>query len=199
MLFTIVFWTCYEQAGCSLTLFAEYSTNRNICGFNLPTGYFQSLNPLFIIILAPLISDLWIRLNKKNLEPSSVEKFTLALGLMSIAYIVMALAGKFSEYGAVSCIWLISAYFIMTVAELCISPIGLSLVSKLAPRQFMSMIMGTWFLTSFFGNIFAGIWGGKYESISVDILFLTLAVISLISGVILACFIPNLKKLLGKY
>ena len=186
MVFTIVFWTCYEQAGCSLTLFAEYSTNRIIGG-------------LFIIILAPVVSDIWLKLSKKGLEPSSVEKFAIALSLMSVAYVVMAIGGKMSEIGLVSSFWLVSVYFIMTVAELCISPIGLSLVSKLAPRQFMSMLMGVWFLTSFFGNIFAGIWGGKYGSISVDILFLTLAVISLVSAIILACFIPNLKRLLGKY
>lgn len=198
MLFTIVFWTCYEQAGCSLTLFAEYSTNRNIFGHTIPTGYFQSLNPLFIIILAPIFSVLWTVLNKKRLEPTSVEKFTLALGLMSVAYIVMAIAGDLSSKSIVSPAWLISAYFIMTVAELCISPIGLSLVSKLAPKQFMSVMMGTWFLTSFFGNILAGLWGGKYGSIETYILFLTLAGISLISAVLLACFLPVLKKTLGR-
>ena len=160
MLFTIVFWTCYEQAGCSLTLFAEYSTNRNIFGFTIPTGYFQSLNPLFIIILAPLMSVFWSFLNNKKSEPTSVTKFTIALGLMSIAYVVMAIGGKYSELSIVSPMWLVSAYLIMTVAELCISPIGLSLVSKLAPKQFLSVFMGTWFLTSFFGNIFAGVLGG---------------------------------------
>ena len=94
MTFTIVFWTCYEQAGCSLTLFAEYSTNRDILGHLVPTGYFQALNPLYIIVLAPLMSELWTVLRRKNLEPTSVEKFTIALVLMSVAYVVMALAGR---------------------------------------------------------------------------------------------------------
>ena len=199
MLFTIVFWTCYEQAGCSLTLFAEYATNRNIMGYIVPTGYFQSLNPLFIIIFAPLISVFWTYLSSKKSEPTSVEKFTIALGLMSLAYVVMAIAGSLSTNSAVSYLWLIVTYFIMTIAELCISPIGLSLVSKLAPKQFLSMFMGIWFLTSFFGNIFAGFWGGKYGSIETYILFLTLAVISLISAVMLACMIPILKKTLGRF
>lgn len=198
MAFTIVFWTCYEQAGCSLTLFAEYSTRRYLLGHTIPTGYFQSLNPLFIIILAPLASLLWTYLGKKNLEPTSVEKFTLALGIMSVAYVVMALAGDLSKTGEVSALWLVTAYFMMTVAELCISPIGLSLVTKLAPKQFLSATMGMWFLTSFFGNIFAGLWGGKYGTISTDLLFLTLAGISLISAVALALFLPALKKMLGK-
>lgn len=196
--FTVVFWTCYEQAGCSLTLFAEYNTNRNIGNILIPTGYFQALNPLYIIFLAPIFSYMWTELNKKRLEPTSVEKFTLALGLMSVAYIVMAIAGDLSCDTKVSSIWLIGVYLIMTIAELCISPIGLSLVSKLAPKQFVSVLMGTWFLTSFFGNIFAGLWGGMYGSISTSILFLVLAIISLISSVVLACFIPMLKKSLGR-
>ena len=199
MAFTVVFWTCYEQAGCSLTLFAEYSTKRYFFGHTIPTGYFQALNPLFIIILAPLASVLWTKLSERGLEPTSVEKFTLALGMMSVAYIVMALAGDLSKSGEVSPLWLVFGYLIMTVAELCISPIGLSLVSKLAPRQLMSMLMGMWFLTSFFGNIFAGVWGGKYGTISTDMLFLTLAGISLLSAVALAIILPKLKKVLGKY
>lgn len=198
MLFTIVFWTCYEQAGCSLTLFAEYSTNRNMLGFTIPTGYFQSLNPLFIIILAPLMSGMWSFLSSREAEPTSVTKFTIALGLMSIAYVVMAIAGRCSETVLVSPMWLVGGYLIMTVAELCISPIGLSLVSKLAPKQFLSVFMGTWFLTSFFGNIFAGFWGGKYGSVGTFTLFITLAGISFVAMVGLAIMSKNLKNLLGK-
>lgn len=198
MIFTIIFWTCFEQAGCSLTLFAEYATNRNFLGHIIPTGYFQSLNPLYIILLAPLMSVLWTKLAHKKLEPTSVEKFTLALGLMSVAYVIMALAGNLSETAKVSPLWLILVYLIMTLSELCLSPIGLSLVSKLAPRQFLSLFMGTWFLTSFFGNILAGFWGGKYGTIESDILFLTLAGISLISAIILGCLLPILKKNLGR-
>ena len=185
MLFTIVFWTCYEQAGCSLTLFAEYSTNRNILGFDIPTGYFQSLNPLYIIFLAPLMSMFWTFLRSKNIEPSSVSKFTIALFLMGTSYVIMSWAGHLSTIAKVSSIWLIITYFIMTIAELCLSPIGLALVSKLAPRKFLSMIMGTWFLTSFFGNLFAGFWGGKYGTIETTTLFGTLAIISFVGSFIL--------------
>ncbi|MCM1264937.1 MAG: peptide MFS transporter [Candidatus Gastranaerophilales bacterium] len=198
MIFTIVFWTCYEQAGCSLTLFAEYATNRNIMGHVIPAGYFQSLNPLYIIILAPMMSMFWEFLQLKRLEPTSVEKFTLALGLISVAYVIMAIAGDISTVSKVSPLWLIAAYFIMTVAELCISPIGLSLVSKLAPRNFVSVLMGTWFLSSFFGNLFAGVWGGKYGSISSCVLFLSLAGVSLVSAVVLACLLPRMKRYLGR-
>ena len=138
MLFTIPFWVCFEQAGSSLTLFAEYATDRNLFGYEIPTGYFQSLNPLFIIVIAPLMSILWEFLRSKSKEPTSVEKFTIALGIMTIAYIVMAYAGYLSAVTPVSPLWLVLGYLIMTLAELCLSPIGLSLVSKLAPRQFLS-------------------------------------------------------------
>lgn len=144
------------------------------------------------------MSLFWTKLSKKKLEPTSVEKFTLALGLMSVAYVIMALAGSFSETEKVSSLWLIVVYLVMTISELCLSPIGLSLVSKLAPRQFLSLFMGTWFLTSFFGNIFAGLWGGQYGTIESSILFLSLAGISLLSAVILACLLPILKKNLGR-
>ena len=198
MLFTIVFWTCYEQAGCSLTLFAEDLTNRMIGKFTIPTGYFQSLNPLYIIILAPLFSLMWTKLREKKKEPTSVEKFCIALGLMSFSYLVMAYAGNLSEIGKVSIWWLVVVYLVMTVAELCISPIGLSLVSKLAPKQFVSILMGTWFLTSFFGNLFAGFWGGKFGTIPTDVLFIVLAGISFFAFVCLFLLLPKLKKYFGR-
>ena len=109
----------------------------------------------------------------------------------------MAIAGYLAKNTLVSPWWLVMAYFIMTVAELCLSPIGLSLVSKLAPRQFLSLIMGSWFLTSFFGNLFAGLWGGEYDKIGPVMLFLVLAVISFISALILCIFVPKLRKSMG--
>lgn len=194
MLFTIPFWVCFEQAGSSLTLFAQYQTNRVICGYEIPTGYFQSLNPLFIIILAPLASVFWGFLNKKSKEPSSVEKFAISLFLISISFVIMSYAGYLSANSKVSIFWLICVYFIMTIAELCISPIGLSLVSKLAPTKCLSLMMGCWFLTSFTGNLLAGFWGGQYETVSPTVLFIVLAGISLIAFFILLACIPYLKQ-----
>lgn len=196
MLFTIPFWVCFEQAGSSLTLFAEYATDRSFWGHEIPTGYFQSLNPLFIIAIAPLMSMLWEVLRSKSKEPTSVEKFAIALGIMTVAYIVMAYAGYLSTGSMVSPLWLVLGYFIMTLAELCLSPIGLSLVSKLAPKQFLSLMMGCWFLTNFSGNLLAGYWGGKYETMAAYCLFGTLAIASLIAFFILICFIKHLNKLL---
>jgi len=194
MLFTIPFWICFEQAGSSLTLFAEYQTNRMFLGKEIPTGYFQALNPLFIITLAPIMSVLWEKLRNHNLEPSSVEKFAIALFLMSISYIVMMLAGFFAETTKVSSFWLILTYFVMTISELCLSPIGLSLVSKLAPRKFLSLTMGCWFLTCFIGDTLAGFWGGKYENLTPIQLFTPLAIISFLAFLVLIFFIPKLKK-----
>jgi len=108
----------------------------------------------------------------------------------------MAFSGNLS--GLVSPLWLVFVYLIMTAAELCISPIGLSLVSKLAPAQFASLLMGCWFLTSFFGNLLAGFWGGKYGSMDNSLLFIVLALISLVSAAVLSCLIPVLKKMTGR-
>ena len=196
MLFTIPFWICFEQAGSSLTLFAEYQTNRVFLGHEIPTGYFQSLNPLFIITIAPLMSLLWEWLRGKGKEPSSVEKFAIALFLMSVSYVIMIFAGQFAHYTKISPLWLVFAYFVMTLSELCLSPIGLSLVSKLAPRKFLSLTMGCWFLTCFLGDTLAGFWGGKYESLTTTQLFTPLAAISFLAFLILLMFIPRLNKTL---
>ena len=196
MLFTVPFWVCFEQAGSSLTLFAQYMTDRNFFNWEIPTGYFQSLNPLFIILLAPLMSVLWGSLRNKSKEPSSVEKFAIALFLIAVSFVVLAFAGYLSVKGLVSPLWLVVGYFIMTVAELCLSPIGLSLVSKLAPKKFLSLIMGCWFLTSFLGNLIAGMVGGKYDALAPAQLFGMLAIVSFVSFLLLLCFIPKLSKVI---
>ncbi len=196
MLFTVPFWVCFEQAGSSLTLFAQYMTDRNFFGWEIPTGYFQSLNPLFIILLAPLMSVLWNGLRNKSKEPTSVEKFAIALFLIAVSFVLLAYAGCLSVKGLVSPLWLVVGYFIMTVAELCLSPIGLSLVSKLAPKKFLSLIMGCWFLTSFLGNLIAGVIGGKYEIVSPSQLFGLLAIVSFVSFLLLLCFVPKLNRLI---
>ena len=196
MLFTIPFWICFEQAGSSLTLFAEYQINRNFLGFEIPTGYFQSLNPLFIITLAPIMSVFWNWLRSKSKEPTSVEKFAISLFLMSISYIILILAGSLGDGEKLSPFWLILVYFVMTVSELCLSPIGLSLVSKLAPKKFLSLMMGSWFLTCFIGDTLAGFWGGKYASMTTTELFTPLAILSFAAFLILVLLIPKLNKAL---
>ena len=202
MVFSIIFWLCYEQAGCSMALFAENETNRTITMFGksilMPSQYFQSLNPLFIITFAPIMSTLWLYLNSRKKEPNSVVKFTIGLFLISVAYFIMSIAAYHSKLVLVSPLWLMGAFFIATVAELCISPIGLSLVTKLAPVKFASLIMGCWFLSSFIGNLGAGVFAGNYEKMSHTVFFLILSVCSAVVAITLFFLTPLLKKWIGK-
>lgn len=203
MAFSIIFWCCYEQAGCSMALFAENETNRliTIFGKNLtiPSQYFQSLNPLFIIVFAPIMSSVWAFLNSKKSEPNSVVKFNIALLLIGCSFFIMSAAAYFATIKNVSPLWLVGAFFVATIAELCISPIGLSLVTKLAPAQFASLLMGCWFLSSFVGNLSAGIFAGYYEKISHSIFFIILASFAIVLAFILFLITPVLKKWIGKY
>lgn len=199
MTFSIFFWICFEQAGCSFTLFAEDSTQRLIGNFEIPTGWFQSLNPLFIITIAPLMSMFWSYLAEKGKEPTSVMKFCFALVLISCSALIMSCAAHFAgDNGLVSPWWLFFTYLSATLAELCLSPIGLSLVTKLAPAQFASLLMGTWFLSSFFGNLAAGLFAGFYESINHTLFFLILAGVAFAISIVLAMLIPVLKLWMGK-
>ncbi len=159
--FVIFFWACFEQAGASLTLFADRQTDRHIAGWEMPASYFQSVNPIFIITLAPLFSMFWGFLGKRGLEPSSPLKMALGLGLLALGYAVIA----FGVHGVapsakISMWWLITLYGLHTMGELCLSPIGLSMVSKLAPLRLSSLLMGTWFLANAAANKFAGTLSG---------------------------------------
>lgn len=200
MMFSIFFWICFEQAGCSLTLFAKNSTQRVFGNFEIAAEYFQSLNPLFIITLAPLMSMLWGALAKRGKEPTSVVKFCIALTLISLATFIMALAAHYTHGNTVlvSPLWLLFSYLTFTIAELCLSPIGLSLVTKLAPAQFASLLMGTWFLSSFIGNLAAGLFAGLYETMNHTIFFLILSITAFTIAMILTSLIPMLKLWMGK-
>lgn len=155
--FVIFFWGAFEQAGASLTIFADRQTDRNLFGWEMPASYFQSVNALAILLLAPLFSSLWLRLGNRGKEPSSPKKMAYGLALISFGYAVIA----YAVYGLgmmdkVSMFWLIGLYVIHTMGELCLSPIGLSMVSKLSPVRFSSLLMGTWFLANAAANKFAG-------------------------------------------
>ncbi|MFH1222965.1 MAG: peptide MFS transporter [Pseudomonadota bacterium] len=166
--FVIFFWSAFEQAGSSLTLFAENSTNRNLViggwSWMVPTSWFQTLNPLFIVALAPVFSLMWVRLSVKKMEPSTVYKFVWGLVLVSLGFVVMVFAAKANNYGPVSMWWLIIAYLVQTLGELCLSPVGLSLVTKLSPVRFTSLLMGTWFTANFIANLVSGLFAGNYDA-----------------------------------
>lgn len=161
--FVIFFWAAYEQAGASLTFFADEQTDRNIGGWEMPAAYFQSFNPIMLVILAPAFAGLWSFLGKIGIEPSSVRKQAIGLFLLSMGYLFIAFGVKDVEPGVkVSMIWLTGLYFIHTMGELCLAPIGLSLVYKLSPARFSSLLMGVWYLSTSAANKMAGMLSGYY-------------------------------------
>lgn len=161
--FVIFFWSAFEQAGASLTLFADQQTDRNIFGWEMPASYFQSVNPLAIVVFAPLMAMLWTGLGKRNREPASPVKQAIGLFLLAIGYLIIAFGVKGVEGTTkVSMMWLLSMYFVHTMGELCLSPIGLSMVARLAPVRLASLLMGVWFMSNAMANDFAGMLSALY-------------------------------------
>ncbi|MCE2759283.1 MAG: oligopeptide:H+ symporter, partial [Chitinophagaceae bacterium] len=153
--FVVFFWSAFEQAGASLTFFADEQTNRDLGFFVVPARFFQSLNSVFVVGFAPLLAWLWVRLGKH--DPSSPTKMALGLFLLAMGYLWIAFGVKDVQPGIkVSMIWLLGMYALHTLGELCLSPIGLSLVNKLAPLKFASMLMAVWFTANAFANYLAG-------------------------------------------
>ena len=168
--FVIFFWAAFEQAGASLTYFAEEQTNREIFGKIIPTSYFQAINAVAIVIFAPLFVWLWGWLGKRNMEPASPFKQALGLFLLAIGYLVIAFGVKGIDPSTkLSMVWLVSLYTIHTFGELCLSPIGLSMVNKLAPVKLASLLMGVWFLSTAAANKFAGTLSALYpEEVKIE-------------------------------
>jgi len=166
-----VFWAGFEQAGSSFNLFAERYTERALGfgGYIVPAGWFQSLGPVFIISLAPVMAGLWVAMGKRGLNPSLPVKFGLGLLLLGLGFVVMAAGAKLLvTHQKVGASWLIATYFIHTVGELCLSPVGLSSVTKLAPRRLVGQMMGTWFLAASLGSLLAGLIAGEFKADAVD-------------------------------
>lgn len=161
--FVIFFWSAFEQAGASLTYFAEEQTNRVIFDTTIPTSYFQSINAVAIVIFAPIFVAIWGFLGRRNMEPPSPFKQSLGLFLLALGYLVIAFGVKgLDPSSKVSMIWLVSLYTIHTFGELCLSPIGLSMVNKLSPARLASLLMGVWFLSTAAANKFAGTLSSLY-------------------------------------
>jgi len=166
--FVIFFWFAFKQNGASLTLFASESTNRvlPLLDWEIPASWFVSLNALFILLFAPVFSIFWVKLAKKHKEPSTPAKFVWGLGLLAFGFVIMASAASLNyKIGAVSPLWLTGAYLFITFGELCLSPVGLSLVTKLSPVRLASTLMGAWFLANFIANKLAGQFAGMYDKI----------------------------------
>jgi POT family proton-dependent oligopeptide transporter len=155
--FVIFFWSAFEQAGASLSFFAAEQTNLNLGGFAVPPSWFQSLNSAFVVLFAPMFAWIWIQLGKRNREPTSPMKMAIGLFLLAVGYAWIALGVKdVAPNVKVSMIWLTGMYALHTWGELCLSPIGLSLVNKMAPLRFASLLMAVWFMANAAANVLAG-------------------------------------------
>lgn len=187
-----VFWGAYEQAGSSLNLFADINTNRHILGYEFPAGWFQWVQPLFVLILAPIFAWLWIKLGER--EPSSPAKFSVALFFVGLSFLVLVPP---AHRTGVSPNWLNTCYFFGVVGEMCLSPVGLSAFTKLAPARAAGFAMGIWFLSTSIGEWLAGKAGSMFESVPLPKLFGVSAAVPFAAAVVLALLIKPTKKLMA--
>lgn len=196
MLFVIVFWTGFEQAGGTMTLFADTNTDRKIFGFLIPASTFQAINPALIILLAPLFSIMWAKLDSSKYSLSDVGKQSLGMIVLGLGFVVMSHAQNLSDtFGRVGPEWLLMVYALHTVGELMLSPIGLAMVSRVAPAKLSALLMGVWLLSS----AIAGYTSGTLESIlkNNDFSFYPfLATISISAGVLLFILSPLLNRMM---
>ena len=196
----IFFWAIYEQQGNTLQLWADDKTNWMFAGIQIPSTWFQSINPLLIIMFAPLLNIFWRWQNKRGKEPSSVVKMGMGCMIVGAAFILMILAAKAvpgTEKGSV--MWLVGTMVVVTLGELYLSPIGLSLVTKVSPKSIVSMMMGVWFLSSFFGNYASGEIGALYDTMSKDTFFLMLCLMGIGTGLLFFALRRPLERTIGKH
>jgi POT family proton-dependent oligopeptide transporter len=196
-----VFWSAFEQAGSTLNLFADRLTNNVIFGFEFPSTWWQSVNSIFIILLAPAFATLWVKLSQIGKEPSTPMKFAYGLLFLGLSFLVMMLPAQQILNGPegmrVGAQWLLLFYFLSTVGELCLSPVGLSAMTRLAPEKIVGQMMGIWFLGAATGNFFAGIVGGQFESMPLPDLFFNVAMTVLVTGVLFVIFSRPIQRLIG--
>lgn len=207
--FVIFFWGAFEQAGASLTFFASEQTQRNLGFFTVPSSWFQSLNSTFVVLFAPFFAWFWLKLGKR--EPKSPFKMALGLFLLALGYLWIAFGVKDVQSGVkVSMIWLVGMYALHTAGELCLSPIGLSLVNQLSPLKYSSLLMAVWFTANAFGNKLAGVLsslypeGGKttsflgYHMSNLFDFFMLFVLMAGIASIILFLISSKLKKLMDQ-
>ena len=197
-----LFWSAFEQKPTSFNLFAQDYTNRNVLGFEIPTVWFQSINAFFIIIFAPIAAWLWAKLGKSNKDPNYISKFIIALLLAAGGFLVMSFASRFAiSDGLVSPFWIVGSLFLLTLGELCLSPIGLSTMTKLAPNVIRGQIMGLWFTGTALGNLMAGLIGGQVSADAIEhlpSLFMRCVLALVIGAIVLFLLKKPLNKLMNK-
>ena len=201
--FAAIFWAGFEQAPTSLNLFARDFTDRVMFGYEIPAIWFQVANSLFVVLLAPFFASLWMKLGNRNANPSSPAKFSLGLlfGGLGFAVMIPAAYAVLNSGGTlkVSPMWLIVSYFIQTIGELLLSPVGLSSMTKLSPRKYVGQMMGIWFLATSVGNLIAGLVGGSVDPEKLDqtpVVFIGTTIALIAAAVLLALLTPLIKKLI---
>jgi len=194
----VLFWGAYEQAGSTLNLFADRYTRLEVLGFSFPSSWFQSVQPIFVILLAPVFAWTWIRLGSR--EPSVPAKFAIGLLFMGLSFLVMVPAGAAAQSGTgvrISPWWLVASYAISEFGELCLSPVGLSAVTKLAPLRIVGLMMGVWFLSNAFGNKLAGWAAGFFSTMPLETLFSIVTGVLLASSIVMFALVKPIRGLMG--
>ena len=201
--FSVVFWSAFEQAPTSLNLFARDFTDRTLFGWEMPTTWLQSVNSLFVIIFAPVMGAIWVALGRRGKDLSSPAKFAIGLAFAGVGFLLMVEASNRVMSGGdvlrVSMMWLVASYFFQSIGELALSPVGLSSMTKLAPRRFAGLTMGAWFTSIALGNLIAGIVGGNVdpEKLSeMPILFQRTAMSLFIAAAVLAALVIPIRKMM---
>ena len=193
-----VFWSGFEQAGSALNLFAESYTQRVFGSWEMPASWLQSVNSFFIITLAPLFGALWIELARRKMNPRTPIKFALGLIFLAVGFLVMYYAAKIATQGMkASMMFLILTYFFHTVGELCLSPVGLSTTTKLAPKRYVGQMMGMWFVGTALGNLVAGLVAGRFDPNQIEQvpdLFMTMVWTGVGAGIVFIALSPIMKK-----
>ncbi|MBZ0110917.1 MAG: peptide MFS transporter [Thermoanaerobaculia bacterium] len=194
-----LFWSAFEQAGSTLTLFADRFTRNVFLGFEFPSTWFQSANAIFIVLLAPVFAWLWVKLDKTGREPSSPAKFAIGLFLLGLGFAVLSFGAMASgpEGALVSPMWLVTVYLLHTLGELCLSPVGLSTMTKLAPKKVAGQMMGIWFLASSVGNFIGGMIAGYFESFPLPMLFGAIFFMTLVATVAMLVLVKPVRGLMS--
>ena len=195
-LIVIVFWGAFEQAGGLMNIYTLEKTNRVIAGMTIPASVFQSLNALFIILLGTTVAGYWVKRSSKNKEASSLFKMGVGTMIMGLGFLFMTgAAAQFEANGSSAMYWLVFAYLFHTIGELCASPVALSFITKLAPVKYGSIMMGTYFAMTGFGNKLAGLLGESASELGEYVIFTGIAIFCVIFGLLILWLLKKLKKL----
>ena len=195
---SILFWAIFEQAGVTIALFADQLTRSEVGDWAFPSAWFQSLNPLFVILLAPVFAALWMRLGDR--QPSSPVKFGLALALLALSFLLMVPAAMLTAEGRISPLWLVGLFFLQTSGELLLSPVGLSTMTQLAPRRAVGFVLGIWFLGFALGSKLAGVLGSTFTATDAEALawsFAWQAGVAALAALAFFALTPAIKRLMG--